>query len=316
MNSVCKIWGSEYPADTERSAQMLLTIVLDSPRAGGGYQVSDDVAARILGLPDKQKALLSTWVVNHRIQRVHLPEITDAVIASATNGDSLQVHERADRLLRFIASLAETVAHSVLINEDIHAAYAWSESVDWLEVNYLLNYLEGIGWMDVTRTLGGLWSSINVAGYNRIAEQNTKVDSTQAFVAMWFDESMDDAFEIGIKSAIVEAGYNPLRIDRKDHINKIDDEIIAELRRSKFLVADFTHGDSGARGGVYYEAGFAHGLGLPVIFSCRKDAENSLHFDTSHYNHIIWVDMKDLREKLKNRILAVIGEGPGAAKAP
>ncbi len=133
---------------------------------------------------------------------------------------------------------------------------------------------------------------------------------------MWFDDSMSESFENGIDPAIVDAGYNPFRIDRKEHINKIDDEIIAEIRRSRFLVADFTHGDDGARGGVYYEAGFAHGLALPVIFMCRQDALNTLHFDINHYNHIVWKGSADLREKLKNRILAVIGEGPGLRTNP
>ena len=32
----------------------------------------------------------------------------------------------------------------------------------------------------------------------------------------------------------------PVRIDQKERLNKIDDEIIAEIRRSRFLVADFT----------------------------------------------------------------------------
>ncbi len=103
-----------------------------------------------------------------------------------------------------------------------------------------------------------------------------------------------------------------MRIDQKEHINKIDDEIIAGIKQSRFLVADFTHGEDGARGGVYYEAGFAHGLGLPVIFTCQKDSVDKLHFDTNHYNHIVWTTPEELREKLKNRILAVIGEGPEA----
>ena len=106
---------------------------------------------------------------------------------------------------------------------------------------------------------------------------------------MWFDESLDEAFKYGIEPAIEQTGYKPLRIDQKEHVNKIDDEIIAELRRSRFVVADFTHGDDGARGGVYYEAGFAHGLDLPVIFTCREDAVEALHFDTEHYNHIVWL---------------------------
>ena len=133
---------------------------------------------------------------------------------------------------------------------------------------------------------------------------------------MWFHESMAEAFEKGIKPAVEDAGYEPLRIDRKEHINKIDDEIIAEIRRSRFLVADFTHGEDGARGGVYYEAGFAHGLGIPFIFTCRDDTVETLHFDTNHYSHIVWSDPMDLREKLKNRILAVIGEGPEAHRSP
>ena len=67
---------------------------------------------------------------------------------------------------------------------------------------------------------------------------------------------------------------------------------------------------------MYYEAGFAHGLDLPVIFTCRDDAVETLHFDTEHYNHIVWTTSMDLREGLRNRILAVIGEGPEARRVP
>ena len=109
---------------------------------------------------------------------------------------------------------------------------------------------------------------------------------------------------------------NPSGLTEKEHTNKIEDEIIAEIRRSRFIVADFTQGDSGPRGGVYYEAGFAHGLGLPVIFTCKEGDKDELHFDTNHYNHIVWTTPEDLREKLKNRIRAVIGEGPGSLETP
>lgn len=66
----------------------------------------------------------------------------------------------------------------------------------------------------------------------------------------------------------------------------------------------------GARGGVYYEAEFAYGLNIPVIFLCRNDALATLHFDTNHFNHIVWTTPEELRIKLKTRILAIIGEGP------
>ena len=129
---------------------------------------------------------------------------------------------------------------------------------------------------------------------------------------MWFDDSMEEAYEQGMQPAIEAVGYSPLRIDREEFVGKIDDAIIAEIRRSRFVVADFTHGDGGARGGVYYEAGFAHGLDLPVIFTCRSDMIDKVHFDTRQFNHIVWENPDDLREKLANRIGSVIGDGPNA----
>lgn len=129
---------------------------------------------------------------------------------------------------------------------------------------------------------------------------------------MWFDDSMNDAYEKGIKPGIEAVGYKAFRIDSKEHSNKIDDEIIAEIRRSRFVVADFTHGDTGARGGVYYEAGFAHGLNIPVIFTCRADLVEKVHFDTRQYNHITWGPgkLEEFRKALSYRISAVIGDGP------
>jgi hypothetical protein len=93
-------------------------------------------------------------------------------------------------------------------------------------------------------------------------------------------------------------------------VNKIDDEIIAEIRRSRFVVADFTSEPEKPRGGVYFEAGFAQGLNTPVIWTCREDMLGSVHFDTRQFNHIAWTSPQDLRAKLKNRIGAVLGQGP------
>jgi nucleoside 2-deoxyribosyltransferase len=76
------------------------------------------------------------------------------------------------------------------------------------------------------------------------------------------------------------AGFSAMLIPDKEHANKIDDEIIAEIRRSAFLVADFT----GHRQNVYFETGFAMGSNLPVIWTCRKGDIPKLHFDVRQYN--------------------------------
>ena len=59
-----------------------------------------------------------------------------------------------------------------------------------------------------------------------------------------------------------------------------------------------------------FEAGFAMGLGVPVIWTARSTSINDLHFDTRQYNHIVWDTPTELYEKLLARIGAVMGGGP------
>jgi hypothetical protein len=141
-------------------------------------------------------------------------------------------------------------------------------------------------------------------GWNRIAEIEKAggVYTRRAFTAMWFDAQMMEVFEEYISKAVRECGYDPFIIPMKEHNNDICDEIIAEVRNSRFVIADFT----GQRGGVYFEAGFAYGLGLPVIWSCKDEWMDKLHFDVNYYNFIVWKDCADLYKKLLNRIKATI----------
>ena len=92
-------------------------------------------------------------------------------------------------------------------------------------------------------------------------------------------------------------------------ISGITDEIMAEIRRSRFVVADYT----GQVNGVYFEAGFALGLGLTVIPTCRADEVPKLHFDIKHLNTLLWNTPVELAGGLNRRIRAVIGAGPDAA---
>lgn len=64
------------------------------------------------------------------------------------------------------------------------------------------------------------------------------------------------------------------------------------------------------RESAYYKAGFAHGLGLKVILTCKEISKEHLHFDIAHYNFILRIDPEDLRKELLHRIGAWIGQGP------
>ncbi|MBR0867005.1 hypothetical protein ACVIWV_010441 [Bradyrhizobium diazoefficiens] len=37
------------------------------------------------------------------------------------------------------------------------------------------------------------------------------------------------------------------------------------------------------------EAGFAHGLRIPVFYTCRQSSARDVHFDTRQYAYIFWM---------------------------
>ncbi len=97
-------------------------------------------------------------------------------------------------------------------------------------------------------------------------------------------------------------GFQPLLVDEIHHNEGIMDKIIASINSSKFVVAELTY----QKTGVYYEAGYAKGLGLPVIHIVKGEDLKNCHFDIKHLNLIVWNSLAELEDKLMNRIAATI----------
>ena len=130
----------------------------------------------------------------------------------------------------------------------------------------------------------------------------------KAFVAMCFraDEypELKDIRE-AFKSGIEKAGYLPVIVDEISTNDYITVEIFDNIKKADFLVLDTTVENCGA----YYEAGYAKGLGKPVIICCKKSKFDlsSDHFDVRQINHVLWSDYTDLADQLAKRILQTIG---------
>ena len=303
----CPIWG-----DTVTRIKQLHDrdgcLIEGSPRIGGDHEISAQAMQDVGALDPTDKAKLTTLLIDERRAGVHLPLVNSHLVEKAISATPLPVYMRAERLLRYLVNISKLVGESWVTRSiiDDMESLAWSESTSPIEINFFVDYLTTMGWINSHRSGSCM---ITVHGYQHVAEQATKRDLSQCFVAMWFDPSMNEIYEGGIKKAVEECGYQPLRIDQKLDVNKIDDEIIAEIRRSRFVVADFTHDKKkGVRGAVFYEAGFAYGLGLEVIYSCRKGLEKELNFDTRQYHHILWETPEDLRIQLRDRIRARVGD--------
>lgn len=159
-------------------------------------------------------------------------------------------------------------------------------------------------------------------------EKNWK-NSTTAFVAMWFSDDTK-LYEDAVSEAVRYAGYEAIIIKNYDHNNFIMDEVINQINEAKFVIADFTcvkeYRDEenilkgGVRGGVYFEAGYARGLGKEVIVTCKdnEEANERRHFDIDQLNTLFWKEQdgnlvdcngKDFIHRLAERIKVTVGKG-------
>lgn len=243
----------------------------DCDRCGKFNVPGQSAKAALKRLSDHQPAVLSGWVFERNQER-SVPELSKEVIERAASRSLPPLAERMDRLLLEAARGNKRLGQPT----DFRAKHlvAASYSLDEQELKWLVDALTDQGLLKFVQI--NSTRKITRNGYHRIDKLSRQVrPSGKAFVAMWFNEEMNEAFDKGLAKGIHDAGFDPVRVDETEHIDRIDDKIIALIRESAFVVADFT----GHRGGVYFEAGFALGLGLPVIWTCRKSDMDGLHFD-------------------------------------
>jgi len=119
------------------------------------------------------------------------------------------------------------------------------------------------------------------------------------FVLMPFDHPLlGSSYEKGIEQACTEAEACCTRVDREVIFGKITEEIYNQIDRADILVADVT----GSNPNVFYEIGFAHGIGKNVIFIKHSEDKDNFPFDTQDFQHIIYNNPDRLREELVRRI--------------
>lgn len=301
------IWGTPAVINRVRDRDAYW---VRSPRAGGDYRITGTASAMIRNgyLDDRSKAKVTTALVDRRRDGEEAPYVDSGFLDRHGKAAELAHAERSARLLRYFAD-TESTSPGDPVGLDVMDPDALAHSESWTDsqVDTLIQYLEGHGWVSVQRFLDDVQCIVTVDGYNHLADLGKNLDVRQVFVAMWFDDQLHDAYMNGIDPGIRDAGYIPHRIDEKKDADKIDDDIISEIRNSRFVVADMTHGSDGVRGSVYFEAGFARGYGLNVIYTCRSDCIHELPFDTRQYHHIVWDTPKQLREELAERIRARFG---------
>ncbi len=145
--------------------------------------------------------------------------------------------------------------------------------------------------------------NLSARGWQRFEElKRAHVSSSYAFFARQFNNvELDDVFKRCLWAAVQQTGYELRTVTQRAGL--VDAVIEDEIRRCRFLIADLSDNNAGA----YWEAGFAEGLGKPVIYVCRAkdgDAEKKTHFDANHRHTVRW-DLASL-DQTATQLKAVI----------
>lgn len=145
--------------------------------------------------------------------------------------------------------------------------------------------------------------------YRKIKSYGTM--SRRGFMAMPFRvPRVTDAFQSILRPAVAAAGFELFKVADHPRAGLIDDQIMVDIRNCRFVIADMTEENRGA----YWEAGFAEGIGKPVIYTCERAwfDERKTHFDTNHRNTVLW-DLEAPEDARSRLTAAVQNTLPGEA---
>jgi nucleoside 2-deoxyribosyltransferase len=95
------------------------------------------------------------------------------------------------------------------------------------------------------------------------------------------------------KEVCKEFGFEAERTDESVSLERIVPRVEKGIRGSAFVIADVSEGTPN----VFYEVGFARGLGKDLIMTAKKGTE--LPFDVGDIPAIFWEIQEDLKERLR-----------------
>lgn len=300
-----------------------ICIVCDAPDTDTGegsdsYQYDCPNCGRY-SLTGTAKALLGyrknisgfTSKLSHEIRRMQRtndwPEIHSNIITYVEKeGHFPSVSEQADNLILMLGKAG--------VGVDVVTSYENSQARVGAEtpggVRFIADALSSKNLIESSVSGSKVRMKLTFDGWQRHNKLTKEtVSGSKAFMAMDFsNKSLSEIFINNFKPAVAEAGFDLVRLDENPKAGSIDERLRVELRRSAFIIADLTDSNLGA----YWEAGFAEGLGKPVIYTCEKSVfENKgTHFDTNHLHTVIWSsgEADEAAKDLKATIRATLPE--------
>ena len=312
MTEICYICRSkliehapEIPIDGE---------FFSCPRCGE-YNLSGSVLAAIRSgkfqlLDDDEKIAKASYKIRSFNRKGAItPYITSYDFELFLKEELPSLNEQLDNLIRFIAENSK-YGEAIFIHPEMDTSVIGSLNQD--SIRLLMNTIEHFGYLEQMSFDFTGWYKVSLSfqGWQYFMElESGDQVSNKAFIAMKFgNEELDHLVNDYLREAVRQTGFRLERADDNKEAGLIDAKMRVQIRTSRFLIVDLTHDNYGA----YWEAGFAEGLGKPVIYICNKTKfeEEQTHFDTNHQHTVLWdlESPQEFVEELKNTIRATLPE--------
>ncbi len=249
----------------------------------------EDIAHTLRTVP--ASALKISHAIRLMQQSTKRPELYTNTIEEVLKITLPKPKEQADLMIRWLGENLPSPGKVIDINAAHHMTIMGAKSPEgfMLVLQHLLATELICGHMNNNiSSRHSIIGTLSFKGWSYYEELKLgKTHYRKAFMAMKFgDAELNSIVENVFKVAANQTGFDLKLLSDTPKAGLIDDRLRVEIQSSDFVLADLSHDNQGA----YWEAGYAEGLGKPVIYTCKKSKfdEAKTHFDTNHHLTVVW----------------------------
>jgi hypothetical protein len=291
MESICQVCQQKLK-DTQGRPEGLHVDFFSCPQCGD-YFVSKSVLSVLPGKLESEKDAGAK--ISHMLRQAYeygeIPTLYTNTIVEILKRKLPNPREQADLFIRWLGKTIDGPGETIDVNSVTHKSILGAKSDAGFAL--IVKHLVDSGPLNGTTfdTMGASFGAnvtLSFEGWDYYEDLNRGSSNyRKAFIAMKFgDQILDHIVDSVFKPFVKQAGFDLFKLDDEPKAGLIDDRLRVEIQSSQFLIADLSHDNPGA----YWEAGYAEGLGKPVIYTCEKSKfeKEKTHFDTNHHLTIIW----------------------------
>ena len=146
--------------------------------------------------------------------------------------------------------------------------------------------VNGVKAITATQTIQKGPVNVYLQSASHCAIRNVEIRSSTpvCFVVMQFTDEYNALFKEVIRPVCASYGYEVIRGDDFYTSGQIIEDITRSIRESALIIADVTPDNAN----VFYEVGYAHGIGKPTILLSDRKREKKLPFDIAGFRTLFY----------------------------